>query len=211
MQPRPSGSAQPIRRRGAGDSAVARQSRSARRSPAGAHVWPGLGAPREGNLGRWEGGSAKAGPARAVLAEVAAAGAECGQERPRAQRCPSPSCRSCIAARAVGSESSGGQSEPGVGAGPGGRRRKAGGAGLETRMVKGWTWEQQVGFCRRRSSVRKRSVRKGRDREGGGGAGRGGTARFQQSLYLQPPPSPRSVAPPIQQVIREGDPRFSRG
>ncbi|KAM4754788.1 uncharacterized protein ACIQIH_020158 isoform 1-T1 [Cyanocitta cristata] len=77
-------------------------------------------------------------------------------------------------------------------------------------MVKRCPWEQQVGFCRRRSSVRKRSVRKSRD-TGGGGAGRGGTARFQHSLYLQPPPSPRSVASLIQQVSREGDPRFSRG
>ena len=72
-----------------------------------------------------------------------------------------------------------------MGAGPGGSRRREGEAGLENKMVRGCTWEEKVGLCRRMSSRRKRSVRKSRDSGdggGGGGAQTGSSTRFHPCL-----------------------------
>uniref|UniRef100_A0A8C0Z9V8 C2H2-type domain-containing protein n=2 Tax=Cyanistes caeruleus TaxID=156563 RepID=A0A8C0Z9V8_CYACU len=95
----------------------------------------------------------------------------------------------------------GGKREAAVGAGPGGRRRRDGEAGLKSKMFKGFTWEEKVGLCRRRG---KWSVRKSRDteeEEQEEEAAQGSTLPvFQGALLLFFPPSQDFIFPSCGQM-----------
>lgn len=120
------------------DSSVSRQTHSAQHSPRGPHLHaPHLQCPPGGEFGEGEDGGHPAWFPCTVLVVAAVVGAECGQEQPRAQPCPSSTCPRSIRAPPVGCNRFGRHRRPG--AGPGGKRRRdgRGGEGIEEEIT-GW-------------------------------------------------------------------------